>query len=207
MAYVLVATRIPGEQAEYLDMLISQGIAKHRADAIRKIIEERMRADDKRNRYEPLPYVQKREHLAPPKDPNAPKGIPGPYPHFVRYHSPNPLNRAEGLAAITPEERERLGLDGNTANKLAELYEKELLEKHGTIVKEVKRDLDDKVTITIEPHESNGFEIITDKSILEASGGDSLGPRREIIQSIGPIIGEEENGSVAEIFACGDRVD
>lgn len=150
MAYVLVASRIPGDQVEYLDSLIAWGLAKDRADAIRKIIEERKQSDTGKDEsgYRPLPFVQEREYIAPPP-------VPGPgnrfnsQPKFKMYHSPS-KNKPKD-----PNEM--------TANKLAEIYGEEYRAKYGK----------DPVAIRTEIKEtSEGLLIKTteDKS-LEASEG------------------------------------
>ena len=157
MAYVLVATRIPSEQAEYLDLLIEKGIAKHRADAIRCIIEERMRADKERERLGkddvPLPEVQKREYVAPPKIPKGPYRW-GSQPKFVMYHSPNKANRPES--------------SGMTANQLAEAFEKEYYERYGVPPVAIRTEIiESDEGLTMKASEEKGLEASEDAQFVE----------------------------------------
>jgi hypothetical protein len=146
MAYVLVASRIPNNQAEYLDSLVESGKAKDRADAIRKIIEERRLLDAERVEYQDLPYVQKRERLAPPP---GPPGIPGWYPKFKMYHSPS---------KDKPKDPNEM-----TANKLAAAFEEEYRQRYGFPPVAIKTEI-------IET--SDGLEVkASEDKGLEASDG------------------------------------
>lgn len=151
MAYVLVASRIPNNQAEYLDSLVESGKAKDRADAIRKIIEERRLLDAERVEYQDLPYVQKRERLAPPP---GPPGIPGWYPKFKMYHSPS---------KDKPKDPNEL-----TANKLAEAFEREYLERYGTYPVAIRTEIiETSDGLEVKASEDKGLEASEDTHFVE----------------------------------------